>query len=96
MNDVLSINIRVAGREYPIKTPPQEEFYLREAGRIINERIKTYYERGYTDDQDILVMVAIDSLVARQKGDESVKQLQEVIMERISMLDKTINPILSP
>jgi len=96
MGNVLSINIRIAGREYPIKSPAEEEFYLREAARLINERIKAYRERGYREDQDILAMIAVDSIVARLKGDEYAKQLQQIVVERVNRLDKLVSPVLSP
>ncbi|WP_234734957.1 cell division protein ZapA [Tellurirhabdus bombi] len=96
MEDVLSIKVRIAGRDYPAKVSAEEESYLREAGRLINERMRLYRERGFREDQDILTMVAIDSIVAQLKGDEYKDQLQTMVTERISRLDKLVTSVITP
>ena len=41
----LSIKIKIADREYPMKVKPEDEEKVRNAGRLLNEEIKNYHER---------------------------------------------------
>ena len=91
----LSIRIKVADREYGIKTLPDEEIFLREAGKLIRDQIQKYRELGVKDTQDILAMVALDCLVARLKGDEQTRRLQKMVFDKMTQLDQTITPTLS-
>ncbi len=36
----LSIKIKIADREYPMRVVPEDEERIRKAGRVINEKIK--------------------------------------------------------
>ena len=57
----LSIKIRIADREYPMRVTEEEEERLRKAGRMINERLKMFREQfGIEDKQDLLAMVALE------------------------------------
>ena len=62
--EILSIKIKIADREYPMKVKPEDEERVRKAGKQINERLRSYREQfGINDNQDLLAMVAFDSLV---------------------------------
>ncbi|WP_026463688.1 cell division protein ZapA [Adhaeribacter aquaticus] len=57
----LSIKIRIADRDYPMRVTEDEEERLRIAGRVINERIKLFRDQfGITEKQDLLAMVALE------------------------------------
>lgn len=96
MKDQLSIRIEIADRVYRLKSQPEEEAYIRNAEKIIEERIKFYRELGARDTQDIMAMIAIDALVTQQKGDELVQRLQRLVVDRITQLDQLITPALVP
>jgi len=52
--DQLSIKIRIADREYPMKVKPEDEENVRKAGKIIKDGIKSYREQfGHDDKQDL-------------------------------------------
>ena len=54
MNE-LSIKIKIGNREYPMKVAADEEAKIREAGKKINEKLKSYQEQfGIDDKQDLL------------------------------------------
>ena len=57
----LSIKIRIADREYPIRTAVSGEERLRKAGKEINDMMSTLKAQfGDLDDkQDLLAMIAI-------------------------------------
>ena len=56
----LSIKIKIADREYPMKVKRNEEERVRAAGKLINEKLKSYREQfGLDDKQDLLAMTAV-------------------------------------
>ena len=48
--DELSVKIKIADREYPMKVKRLEEERVRAAGKIINEKIKQYRDKFGIDD----------------------------------------------
>ncbi len=70
--DKLSIKIKIADREYPMKVEPEEEERIRRAGKMVNEKIKLFKSQfGIDDKQDLLAMVAFDALVEKLKAEGS-------------------------
>ena len=64
----LSIRIRIANREFPMRVAPEEETRVRKAAKLVNERMQTYSDQfGIQDQQDLLAMVAFDCLVEQMK-----------------------------
>jgi cell division protein ZapA len=60
----LSVKIKICDREYPMRVSPDEEAKIRRAGKLINERIRSYRDQFRIDDkQDLLAMVAFDCLI---------------------------------
>lgn len=60
----LSVKIKICDREYPMRVSPDEESKIRKAGKLINERIRSYRDQfGIDDKQDLLAMVAFDCLI---------------------------------
>ena len=96
MEERLSISIKFAGREFKLKSPPEEEYFIRQAAAIISERIDFYRAAGLHDNQEILSRVAIDSIVARLKGDEQVQRMQRMVFDKITQLDQSISLNLTP
>ena len=90
--DELSIRIKIADREYPMKVKAEDEARVRSAGKQINERIKSYRERfGIDDKQDLLAMVAFDCLVDKMALDEKQYDTDESVLEKINHLNNIIN-----
>ena len=87
----LSIKIRIADREYPMKVNAEDEERIRKAGKKINEQIKLYKDRfGIEDKQDLLAMVAFDSLVEKMQSDEELDVIDESISEKVQELNDLI------
>ena len=92
--DKLSIKIKIADREYPMKVEPEEEERIRKAGKIVNEKIKLFKSQfGIDDKQDLLAMVAFDILVERLKT-EGGNVSDDVIKEKLSGLSSLISQSL--
>lgn len=89
--DELSIKIKIADREYPMKVKVEDEERVRNAGKQVNERLRSYRERfGIDDKQDLLAMVAFDCLVDKLETDEKKTGTDEGVLERINHLNQII------
>ncbi|MEO9966244.1 MAG: cell division protein ZapA [Reichenbachiella sp.] len=88
----LSIKIKIGNREYPMKVAASEEATIREAGKKINEKLKSFQDQfGIDDKQDLLAMVAIDSFVEKLRAFELKQTTDEVAMDQISKLNRLIS-----
>lgn len=91
----LSIKIKIADREYPMTVKMEEEERIRKAGKIINERIRHYREQfGIDDKQDLLAMVAFDSLIDRLSLADNTENTDQVVMEKVQSLNQMLAQIL--
>lgn len=91
----LSVRIKIADREYPMKVDASDEARIRNAGKQINERMKAYRERfGIDDKQDLLAMVAFDCLVDTIQPDDARNVTDEGVAEKISALNHLISQAL--
>jgi cell division protein ZapA len=88
----LSIRIKIADREYPMKVKAQDEEKVRNASRLINERLKTYNDQfGIDDKQDLLAMVAFDSLVEKLTADEARQVNDQATIEKVNHLNHLVS-----
>lgn len=93
--DELSVKIKIADREYPMKVKRQEEEKVRAAGKLINEKIKRYREQfGIDDKQDLLAMVAFDCLVDKLAEEESLQEIDETVAEKVNQLNQLVSQAL--
>lgn len=91
----LSVRIKIGDREYPMKVEASDEAKIRNAGKMINDRMKVYRERfGIDDKQDLLAMVAFDSLVDTLQSDDVHTVVDEGVVEKISALNHLISQAL--
>ena len=92
MGDILSIKVKIADREYPMKVDAEDEENIRKAGKIINERIKSYREKfGIDDKQDLLAMVAFDSMVDKLSNESKQKTTDQSSLEKIQYLNNLLS-----
>ncbi len=87
----LSIKLKIGNREYPMKVKAEDEEGIRKAGKMINEKIKSYKDQfGIDDHQDLLAMVAFDFLVDKMKKDEKSESTDEVALNQIRNISQLI------
>ena len=92
MGDKLSIKVKISDREYPMKVDADDEENIRKAGKIINERIKVYREKfGIDDKQDLLAMVAFDSMVDKLSNESLHKNTDRSSLEKIQYLNNLLS-----
>ncbi len=93
--DELSVKIKIADREYPMKVKRTEEEKVRAAGKLINEKIKHYREQfGLDDKQDLLAMVAFDCLVDKMAEEDSPQVIDETLVEKVNHLNQLVSQAL--
>lgn len=91
----LSIKLKLGNREYPMKVKAEDEERIRRAGKILNERIKSYRDQfGIDDHQDLLAMVAFDCLVEKMKSEEKSGSVDQASLDQIRNLSQLINQAL--
>lgn len=93
--NLLSIKIKIGDREYPMKVKPEEEARVRTAGKLINERLRSYrHQFGIDDKEDLLAMVAFDSTVAKLKNEEEISTIDSTADSQIDALNQMIKGVI--
>ncbi|HEY8938280.1 MAG TPA: cell division protein ZapA [Cyclobacteriaceae bacterium] len=88
----LSIKIKIADREYPMKVKRVDEERVRMAGKLINEKIKSYKEQfGIDDKQDLLAMVAFDCLIDKMATEENHQNIDQTVFEKVDRLNQLVS-----
>jgi cell division protein ZapA len=88
----LSIRIKIADREYPMKVKREDEERVRTASKLINEKLRTYKEQfGIDDKQDLLAMVAFDSLVEKMSSEETHNVVDKAVFEKVNQLNHLVS-----
>ncbi len=93
--ETLSIRLKIGDREYPMKVKAQDEAKIRRAGKLINEKIKRYREEfGLDDKQDLLAMVAFDSMMEALELKEAHSEDSEKVKTTIQEINAQLTSIL--
>jgi cell division protein ZapA len=88
----LSIKLKIGNREYPMKVKAEDEERIRKAGKILNEKVKSYRERfNLEDNQDLLAMVAFDCQVEKMKNEETLESTDDYALGQIKNLNQMIS-----
>jgi cell division protein ZapA len=87
----LSINISIADRPYRLSIKRSDEQAVREAARIINDRIKDYADAyAYKDKQDLLAMAALQYTVAAVRFQQEVSFRDNHLEEKLTEIDSVL------
>ena len=95
MEENIKIKLNIADRLYPLTIQRSQEFYFREAAKIIDKNIKNL-EDNYSvrDKQDLLAMSCIQfaakSLQNQSKSSNSDKELEKIVLKMIDSIDNSI------
>ena len=94
MTEKLSINIKIDGRNYPLKVDRENEEKFRKAAKIINDIVLQYRQKYLTSDsQDVLAMTAIQFVVKAIDLEEKVDQ--SLMFDELKRLDEDLGDYLS-
>ncbi|MER2996527.1 cell division protein ZapA [Pontibacter populi] len=90
----LSIKIRIAEREYPMRVKEEEEERLRIVGKLLNERLKFFKDQfGIQDKQDLLAMVAFETMVEKLKLEEEKNKHLSKVGQQLNVLDDLLSSV---
>jgi len=82
MDDKLSIRVNLVDRYYPLKIDRKDEEKIREAGKIINEKVLQYKQKYSDKDvQDFLAMAALQyvtKLIELEDNKEASKLVESI------------------
>lgn len=95
MEDNIKIKLSIGDRLYPLTIQRSQEFYFREASKIIEKTIKNLEENySVRDKQDLLAMCCIQfaakNLQNKSKLNDSDTEVEKVILKMIDDIDKSI------
>jgi len=91
----LSIKIKLGDREYPMRVNAEEEESIRRAGKLLNDKIRSYKEKfGIDDRQDLFAMVAFDCMIDQIQQQTSHEQQNHFLQQKINSLNNLINDAL--
>lgn len=97
LNDMeaLSVKIKIGDREYPMKVKVEDEAKIRHAGKLINDKIKKYRDEfGLDDRQDLLAMVAFDSMVESMEQNKINTDDSELVESSIVRVNTQLKSLL--
>ena len=94
MTEKLSINIKIDGRNYPLKVDRDNEEKYRKAAKIINDIVLQYRQKYVTSDsQDVLAMTAIQFVLKSIELEEKVDR--SPLFDELKKLDEELDDYLS-
>lgn len=92
----LSVRIKIGDREYPMKVHPSEEQHIRMAGRLINDKMKSYESNfGIHDKQDLLAMVAFDAVVEKMRAGDKLQEDNSQVAHHIAEINQVLASVLA-
>ena len=94
MDDKLSIRINIADRYYPLKIERKDEEKIRNAARLINEKVLQYKQKYIDKDaQDFLAMAALQYVIKVLDLEE--RNDMSLVMDKIRELSTELDSILN-
>ena len=91
----LSIKIRIAERDYPMRVEVADEERLRLAGRQLSEKLREFREQyGIQDKQDLLAMVALSTMADQLRVSKEKDGTDAALTERLARLDGLLDGVV--
>ena len=95
MEENIKIKLNIGDRIYPLTIQRSQEFYFREAAKIIEKTIKNLEENySVRDKQDLLAMSCIQfaakNLQNKSKSNDYEGEVEKLIIKIIDDIDKSI------
>ena len=95
MEENIKIKLNIGDRIYPLTIQRSQEFYFREAAKIIEKTIKNLEENySVRDKKDLLAMSCIQitakNIQNNSKSNDSESEVEKIILKIIDDIDKSI------
>jgi cell division protein ZapA (FtsZ GTPase activity inhibitor) len=89
---ITTINIQIAGREYPVNVTPDTEELMQKAGAMVNEQIKSYSSAyAITDPRDLLAMCALQLAFQSLEKEQTDIQKLGKIESKVKAIELALN-----
>lgn len=87
-----SINISIADRPYRLSVKRSDEEAVREAAKIINDRIKDYAQAyAFNDKQDLLAMAALQYTLSAVRFEKEVAYREDSLEQKLMEIDTVLS-----
>lgn len=95
MMSSLSIKVNIANRVYPMTIAWEDEEIVRNAAKLIDQKIKEF-EQAYAvkDKQDVLSMCALQFVVEKLKLEKKPIVEDESVVEKLEELEQFVSDYL--
>lgn len=90
----ISIKINIADRIYPLRVAMEEEEIIRQAAKVINDRIKEFQESyAVRDKQDLLSMCVLHYATGMIKAERKLGEDNMEVSNRIAELESLLEGV---
>src|SRR5690242_12724905 len=91
-SETVSINVLIAERTYPLKVAKSDEGKVREAVKLVNDKIKEYQTLyDGKDKQDYIAMCLLKYAVEHVNFREAGQNENRLLEEKINQLEATLS-----
>ena len=95
MEELISINITIGERQYPLKIRAAEEDLVRKAEHLINEKFNDFQLRFTGQEKiDYLAMSALMNLIEILKKQSTEEEGSDLILQKLSEAESLISQAL--
>ncbi len=78
----ITINVQLANRNYRLQVMLNEEFYVREAVKSINNKLSEMEQYAVKDKQDVIAMAAITIATQYEKLKDNIQQENNQLLQQ--------------
>lgn len=94
MLNELSIKVNIADRLYPLKVTPEQEVIVRQAAKLIQEKLKIIQSQfEIKDKQDLLSMTILDIATQLLKLQQMVATDEEAVDKQLLEIQKLLKDV---
>jgi cell division protein ZapA (FtsZ GTPase activity inhibitor) len=87
----ISIKINIADRMYPLRVAMEEEEVIRQAAKLINDRIKEFQENyAVRDKQDLLSMCVLHYATGMIKAERRIGENEQETAQKLDELEEIL------
>jgi len=91
----LSIKIKIADKEYPMRVNASEEEVIRSAAKLVNDKLQLFKDQyRISDKQDLLAMVAFDSMINQLRSSDVDAGFDNTVSGKVNYLETLISSAL--
>lgn len=94
MLNELSIKVNIADRLYPLKVTPEQEVIVRQAAKLIQEKLKIMQSQfEIKDKQDLLSMTILDIATQLLRLQQMVATDEEAVEKQLLEIQKLLKDV---